>query len=356
MSVSRLPFVYHHITTRGDSRTVRLREMAEVSRLVSVDTEFISSESTNLTLIQIGVKIEGQVEVFVFDLARIGEIERTLRSLFKTEAIAKVGCGLKQDFDRLVCHGVNCVSFIDIQHIARSLGFHRYGLDEISTTLIGDRKMVVNHDTRVPVDPRLEVVYAAYDAYLVLECYLKMLAYRHPLNSIEKRLEPPVDVDLEEYWRWAYPYIRSRDGHIRVVDLLQLVLQGYSLWNLRYSRSQIVKMNEEAIHRLHFRGIIQLNNDIISIRAVGDTPPPLMKAYCGDPKPHDLQVGLIETGSRLVEPARRGLYPKRDGSSLQDEHGFPPFDGKPSQRTSSTSGKSGISRADRSSTWRSRRY
>lgn len=302
-----LPFTLHCITSYNDSRVQKLLELSELAQVIAVDTEFDSREAHGLHLIQIAVKIEKEVDVFVFDLRAIGGIQSypLVSKLLENDKITKVGCGLESDLDRLIHNGVRCRTFVDIQHIARAVGFPRVSLNEISTTLLRDRKMVVSHSPSKKGDSSLEYNYAAYDAYLTLMSFFALVPYRHPLSVLLTESQQNfTESDVIEFWRWARPYIIARGDNIMVSALKSSVFQYYNPWTLQYPRTKIFELYEESLQVLVKMGLIEVENDIITIRTENDYYlPPIPKVTHFEPRKHVLQLEISPGNEKsLSEP------------------------------------------------------
>lgn len=244
-----------------------LEELALVKGYVSIDTEYDSSkpESSGIDLIQLGIDCDSEprrsntltvkrnATVYVFNIKEIGTLVKPLSDILTNDKIVKLGCGFDADRKRLTPYGITCTPLVDIQHIAHTCGFRLLSLNEISDIICG----LVKESTRDMIK------YAAYDAYLILECYLQMVPYKAPITNSAP--STPTKDSALAFWKWLNIILSAQGKSMHIDRLRRAVNSGYTEWKYLYAREHVPQALNETLLILARLGYITFTNDRVAL-------------------------------------------------------------------------------------------
>ena len=150
-------------------------------RLVSIIQICIDRNSNNEILdVEIEENDDNVYTCYIIPIKRIylrhGDIPKNLKKFLMDRSIIKTGCGITKDMkDIKKSYNIKCKGYIDLQDISRSTGNLHYKLDDLGQKYLNLGKMkgsLGDYDGKL-TDKQIR--YAAYDSYLSLAVYLKML-------------------------------------------------------------------------------------------------------------------------------------------------------------------------------------
>lgn len=157
-----------------------------LTNIIAVDTETaltnLKSHSDPPSIVQFGTS----KNTFILDTRDMTSVDNDdFHELMRGPTI-KVGFEIGVDVKKLRTLGVEVNNTIDNQTLAELLGFEKYGMDYVASTLLGHGKLGSSHDWTVLKESNIH--YAARDVILSIKCYHKLIAM------------------YEEY---IYPYIQN---------------------------------------------------------------------------------------------------------------------------------------------------
>lgn len=149
-----------------------------IEPVIGFDTEsrpsFRKGEHHPIALIQ----LSSPSKAYLF---RVNKFENLpdLSPLFSDKSIIKVGLGIKDEITALEKRtGTKCISFVDLEKIARLLGFHQRGVRALSAFFLNLRiskaAQKSNWERADLTDQQIR--YAATDAWICLKIYQSMFA------------------------------------------------------------------------------------------------------------------------------------------------------------------------------------
>lgn len=155
-------------------------------KVIGFDTEtrptFTPSQPRyNVSLLQ----LSGPDKAFLFRLNRIG-MHRRLCNLLASEKIVKVGAAIHDDIRGLqVLHGFKAAGFVDLQKIGWEWGIRDKAVKKMTAIILGFRisktQQLSNWEAANLSESQCK--YAATDAWVCREMYLKLLASeKNPLD------------------------------------------------------------------------------------------------------------------------------------------------------------------------------
>lgn len=155
-------------------------------KVIGFDTEtrptFTPSQPRyNVSLLQ----LSGSDKAFLFRLNRIG-MHRRLCNLLASEKIVKVGAAIHDDIRGLqVLHGFKAAGFVDLQKIGWEWGIRDKAVKKMTAIILGFRisktQQLSNWEAANLSESQCK--YAATDAWVCREMYLKLLASeKNPLD------------------------------------------------------------------------------------------------------------------------------------------------------------------------------
>jgi hypothetical protein len=167
----------------GPIRVVNDRDLLEecvallaAEPILGFDTEtrpaFVSGVSYPPALMQVATRSE----VFVFQLQALGGLG-ALRTIMENPALIKAGVALTDDIKQLHdCWSFAPQRFVDLGIMAKELGLKQTGLRSLAGLLMGFRisKKEQRSNWAKPVLTRSQIVYAATDAWVSRELYLRI--------------------------------------------------------------------------------------------------------------------------------------------------------------------------------------
>jgi ribonuclease D len=150
------------------------RELAG-EEVVGFDTETRPSFRKGERYLPSIVQVAAERAVYVIQLKRLQTFE-TLAALLETKQVLKAGIGMANDFEKLreVFH-FEPASVVDLSLIARKHGMKQSSLRHLAGSLLGFR-VPKGHQTSNWAIPRLsrsQIIYAATDAWVCRQLYLK---------------------------------------------------------------------------------------------------------------------------------------------------------------------------------------
>ena len=201
-----------------------LNSIADINGFIAIDTEYESQKDNGCVLIQIATIVNPNTEnfitvtpytyileqpclrsviVYIFEVNE-KYIHNSLLKILTSRNLVKIFCGSISDLRRLEYYDLGPGSIprvIDIQDLVHTLGYQRPSLDNISKKVCGLSKLnSVNWMTGVDGGITLTkkfINYAAYDAYLTLECYLRLIEYDKQSNVQRDPILPNLRQLLE---------------------------------------------------------------------------------------------------------------------------------------------------------------
>ena len=145
------------------------------------------------------LQLSGPRKAYLFRLQTLG-MRRSLCALLANENIIKVGAAALDDIRGLQrLHGFKAAGFIDLQKIAWEWGIRDKSVKKLAANILGCRiskaQQLSNWEAQTLTEAQCR--YAATDAWVCREMYLKLLeSERHPLSPEE--LLPPQDQAAHE--------------------------------------------------------------------------------------------------------------------------------------------------------------
>ena len=145
------------------------------------------------------LQLSGPRKAYLFRLQTLG-MRRSLCALLANEKIIKVGAAALDDIRGLQrLHGFKAAGFIDLQKIAWEWGIRDKSVKKLAANILGCRiskaQQLSNWEATTLTEAQCK--YAATDAWVCREMYIKLLASeRHPLSPEE--LLPPQDQAAHE--------------------------------------------------------------------------------------------------------------------------------------------------------------
>lgn len=212
--------------------------------------------------------------VYLFDITHTFSAETgfctipsSLKNLLESKSIMKVVCGLESDKHMVNESGSDLITTVDIQHLAKSLGFQSPSLKNLSQQFALLKKMRPRAGNGPSgsgyMDPSksayMDYDYAAYDAYLTLESYLKIIGYD---NLTEARIEDTfVTLDeLMRFWTWINSSVAT--DRVQRQVLIRMASNGYGDWKDLLRSTSIIKI-EKAITNLIAIGYIKIDDQTL---------------------------------------------------------------------------------------------
>ncbi|MBO4476243.1 MAG: 3'-5' exonuclease domain-containing protein 2 [Bacteroidales bacterium] len=140
------------------------------------------------------LQLSGPKRAYLFRVQTLG-MRRSLCALLANEKIIKVGAAALDDVRGLQrIHGFKAAGFVDLQKIAWEWGIRDKSVKKLAANILGKRiskaQQLSNWEAQTLTEAQCK--YAATDAWVCREMYLKLLeSERHPLSAEE--LLPPAD-------------------------------------------------------------------------------------------------------------------------------------------------------------------
>ena len=122
------------------------------------------------------LQIANEEEVFIFRLKRTG-LPDYIISLLENKNIVKAGIDLLRDIKELGDYAsFNAQSIIDLNAMAKKLGFESVGAKKLSALLYGQRisKSQQTSNWETPILSKEQITYAATDAIISRKIYVKL--------------------------------------------------------------------------------------------------------------------------------------------------------------------------------------
>ena len=155
---------------------IRACEEIRACRLIGIDTEskpsFKKGQINSVALLQIAT----DQKAYIIRLKSV-TMGKELASIFSDETIVKVGIAVKDDLkDLKKLHSFEEKSIVDLNIFAPKLGFESIGAKKLSALVLGirisKRQQVSNWEQKKLTNA--QIVYAATDAWICREIYLKL--------------------------------------------------------------------------------------------------------------------------------------------------------------------------------------
>ena len=234
-------------------------------QLVSIIQICIRKDS-NGTPLNLGLEItEKEIYTcFVIPIKMVyllcGQIPHNLNKLLNHKDIVKVGCDICGDVIKIYqSYGISTMPIIDCQDIAKTLGNFKYSLDDLSFKYLRLNKLesqLGNYDGWLT---HKQIEYAAYDAYLSLALYRKMIG----IDKLQPLFYTPPDHEFDgtiEDALQVLQYLNDRDflNGSKGADfetLCNVVSSGFNVWGKQNLRSNL----EEAFKILSDDGYLRYN-------------------------------------------------------------------------------------------------
>lgn len=141
------------------------------------------------------LQLSGPDKAFLFRVKLMGDIPSPLRSILADEKIIKVGAAVTDDIRGLKKrHDFQPRNFVDLQKIVWEYGIKDKSVKKMSAIILGVRisktQQLSNWEAETLSEP--QKLYAATDAWVCREMYLKLLASeKHPLTPEQMLPNPP---------------------------------------------------------------------------------------------------------------------------------------------------------------------
>ncbi len=141
---------------------------------------------------------DGIYSIYLLHLAKISSLPTSLNKLLKSVDIVKVGCGIINDsyvVEKTFNQGISAI--IDNQLIAKSLGHVHISMNDLAFSLFSIKKVKQKglFDWNMTLTEHM-IKYSAYDAYLSLIIYFKLIKYEKPYimsSDEDKTIESPEE-------------------------------------------------------------------------------------------------------------------------------------------------------------------
>jgi ribonuclease D len=144
--------------------------------ILGFDTEtrpsFKKGKINQVSLLQLATR----EDAYLFRINKIGT-HQGLCSLFGNESVMKVGAAIRDDI-RLLKKVFPCelTGFVDLQEVVKDYGIENFGVKKLAGIVLGIRisKSQQLSNWEAPELTEAQQVYAATDAWVTLEVYLKL--------------------------------------------------------------------------------------------------------------------------------------------------------------------------------------
>ena len=154
-------------------------------KVLGFDTEtrpaFRKGESYLPSLLQLG----GTDKVYIFQLSKLSSTKKLFR-LLANPRVLKVGVATDFDVKQLQeLQSFQPAGFVNIETLTNELGIRNNGLRSLSALVLGFRLSKSEQRSNWSRDPltRSQIVYAATDAWVSREIYLKLIKALHGKNG-----------------------------------------------------------------------------------------------------------------------------------------------------------------------------
>jgi hypothetical protein len=258
---------------------------------IAFDTEYNSTINNGINMIQLALPLDkaflDEIEfdencvnlrqpglrdaiVYIFDVYEDIQLMLKLDKLLSDPKIIKIGCGLDSDQRRLDYYNLRVTPTIDIQHIAHTLGFQKTSLAHLSETLCGLSKLKASFSQVkfIQRDPKF-LDYAAYDGYLTMECYLKLIRYDHYKRD-NRSLKGPSIEQINQFWDWLnknvfYERSPQESVGIPIGKILTMTANSYSALKSGYSRDEAGELVGKMLQKLVALDYISISNGVVFV-------------------------------------------------------------------------------------------
>ena len=229
------PFSVILITTLQKATEVANDIESRKPTVLGFDLE--SSDTKKTDLISLCESDGEKATVFLFHIALIGSVPKSLKSILEVDRIFKSGNGMNNDIARLQNCGINFSGGIELSYLARVKGlpsnlktlfnvlFNSYNMKELPSNTHGEWDK--------PLTPRL-IEYASYDAYASLMCCLEMLGIKPEVNDVITE-----DNDCPDYREWIRQWITGRRS---MESLINQTVSSYGPWVRKYKQEVRVEL------------------------------------------------------------------------------------------------------------------
>lgn len=246
-------------TTEEDFVNCSCEIVARNPTILGFDTETaLSHQNTTVSLIQI---YDGQV-CYLFRLSHVKNLPSAFLKILGRGYI-KVGFDIEMDAYKLKeYNNVLVQGLIDTQHILRSLNYPFTSMKDTVTHFFEGYEMGkgVNHQSwNDDLLSEVAIKYAAYDAYLSYECYIRIMQMDRP------QFKPTSELDFLEDREDVLRTMRKTQTvqNIKLKSLMNYIVNSYSNWRNRYPEP-IRRSNAQAVlEKLAEEGQIIIDHDTV---------------------------------------------------------------------------------------------
>lgn len=148
------------------------------------------------------LQLSGSHRAYLFRIKMMGGIPKALRKILSDEKILKVGAAVNDDVRGLVKNtDFAPKSFLDLQKMVWEYGIKDKSVKKMAAIILGVKisKAQQLSNWEAPVLSGAQQAYAATDAWICREMYLKLLASeKHPLTPEQMLPNPPKNADNDK--------------------------------------------------------------------------------------------------------------------------------------------------------------
>jgi ribonuclease D len=165
-----------HVVTNATEAAEAVRRLSH-SRIVGFDTEtkptFKKGKLNPVSLLQLA----SRTEAFLFRMNKLG-YHQGLEHLLTTNSPLKIGAAIHEDIRALkAVYPKQPNGFVDLQDIVKNYGIENIGVKKMAAIVLGFRisksQQLSNWEAETLTEAQM--VYAATDAWVSLEIYLKLI-------------------------------------------------------------------------------------------------------------------------------------------------------------------------------------
>ncbi|HLX54003.1 MAG TPA: 3'-5' exonuclease, partial [Aquella sp.] len=240
-----------HVVGLDTETTVHFNSALDTHKLTSV-LQVCVRENSRARISNLPVHSEDAevYSVFIVHLKHLhdsqGKLPSSLIKFFNAPDIIKVGAAIQLDAENIKkSYGIKIQGIVNIQDLARSMGISKISLNDLAEKYLNLNKLdskLGNYDTTLTND---QIEYAAYDAYLSLAIYQKMLNiplkstkpyFYTPENDFESKFKPnDVNIDKFEAVR-VFNFLQtmkvfSPNEGVYFEKIFNVIKNSYADWN-----------------------------------------------------------------------------------------------------------------------------
>jgi hypothetical protein len=150
------------------------------------------------------LKYSSEYSVYIIYLEKIfrecSSVPSFLSAFLRKTEVIKVGVDIHSDINAIYnSYNITMHGYVDVQSIARSIGIHGISLNKLSSSLYGVSKVKCNVLKNWNILDQNMIKYAAYDAFLTLIIYYKLINYKVEEEEIKvEEIKGVVGISKEE--------------------------------------------------------------------------------------------------------------------------------------------------------------